>query len=505
MELTWTLPVYTALVVAVGLIRVAELRLSKRNRGRMRAQGATEVREPHFGAMVLVHVGVLVGSLVEAWLVRRTAPPALASSMLGLLLASIGLRWWTIRTLGAHWNVAIMDSIDKDGRGQLTVATGGPFRWIRHPNYVAVFCELLAVPLLHAAWISAGLGTAAHFWVLYHRVRTEESVLLANPSYQDAMGHKPRFIPASLMCMARILWAFVRLGRPVFLLGGVAMYGLGVAVALIEGARWNARLFGLGQSVITAFQLMTHFSNEYFDLEADKANTNSNRWSGGSRVLPRGELPRWSALLAAGLSAGVGLMAVAVLWARHPLPLLWPLSLAIVVLAWFYSAPPLRLHSTGWGELDGTLVVTVLVPFFGFYLHNPSLTGLGRLAVAMVPASLLQFSMLLAVAVPDAQGDALAGKKTLAVRLGVDQATRWHALTALAAFTALPLLTALGLPARVGLVLLFLAPIALWRAWSTLRAYEPEQAGRRRVAFWATALFALSALAEIVGLLLPVG
>lgn len=505
MELTWTLPVYTALVVAVGLIRVVELLLSKRNRSRMRARGATEVREPHFGAMVLVHVGVLVGSLMEAWLLRRAALPMLALSMLGLLLGSIGLRWWTIRTLGAHWNVAIMDSIDKDGGGRLTVATGGPFRWIRHPNYLAVFCELLAVPLLHAAWISASVGTAAHIWVLYHRVRTEESVLLAHPSYREAMGDKPRFIPASLMCMGRILWAFVRLGRPVFLLGGVAMYGLGVAVALVEGARWNARLYGLGQVAITAFQVMTHFANEYFDLEADKANSNASRWSGGSRVLPRGELPRWSALLGAGLATGVGLMAVAVLWSRHPLPLLWPLALAILALAWFYSAPPLRLHSTGWGELDGTLVVAILVPFFGFYLLNPSLTGLGRLAVAMVPASLLQFSMLLAVAVPDAQGDALAGKKTLAVRLGVDQATRWHALTALAAFTALPVLTALGLPARVGIVLLFLAPIALWRAWSTFRSHELEQAGRRRLAFWATALFALSAFAEIVGLLLPVG
>jgi 1,4-dihydroxy-2-naphthoate polyprenyltransferase len=503
MELTWTLPVYSALVLAVGLIRVAELLLSKRNRGRMRAQGASEVREPHFGAMVLVHVGILVGSLVEAWLVRRSVGPVLASSMLVLLLASIGLRWWTIRTLGAHWNVAIMDSIDKDGR--LTVATGGPFRWIRHPNYVAVFCELLAVPLLHAAWISASLGFAAHVWVLYHRVRTEEAVLLANPSYRETVGRKPRFIPAPLGRRLRGLWAFVRLGRPVFLLGGAAMYSLGVAVALVEGGRWNLGLYGPGLLAISGFQLMTHFANDYFDFEADKANANFTRWNGGSRVLSRGELPRWSALLGAGLSAATGLIVVAVLWARHPLPLLWPLSLAIVALAWFYSAPPLRLLATGWGEVDGALVVTILVPIFGFYLHNPSLTGLGRLAVAMVPASLLQFSMLLAVAVPDAQGDALAGKKTLVVRLGVDQATRWHALSALAAFTVLPLLTALGLPARVGLVLLCLAPIAVWRAWSALRTHELEHEGRRSLAFWATALFALSALAEIVGLLLPVG
>jgi 1,4-dihydroxy-2-naphthoate polyprenyltransferase len=502
MELTYTLPLYTGLLATVGLIRLAELLLSRRNRGRMRARGASAVPEPHFAAMVLVHAGILLGSGLEAWLRQKPVSPVLALPMLAVLLASMGLRWWTIRSLGAHWNVAIMDSIDSDGRG-LIVATGGPFRWIRHPNYLAVFCELLALPLLHAAWICAGLGTAAHLWVLYHRVRTEESVLLAHASYREAMGNRPRFIPAPLARGLRTLWAFVRLGRPLFLLGGLVMYGLGVAVALVEGAPWNASLYGLGQMAIACFQLMTHFANDYFDYEADKANTTPTRWTGGSRVLPRGELPRWSALLGAGLSVTAGLIIVAVLSFLRPLPLLWPLSLAIIVLAWFYSAPPLRLHSTGWGELDGTLVVTILVPLFGFCLHNPSLAGVGHLVLVMVPASLLQFSMLLAVAVPDAQGDALVGKKTLAVRLGVDQAMRWHGLLALAAFTALPLLTVLGLPARVGAVLLLLSPIAVWRGWSTLRAHELEEKGRRSLAFWATALFALAGLAEIAGLLLP--
>jgi 1,4-dihydroxy-2-naphthoate octaprenyltransferase len=501
MELSWTLPIYTAVVLTVGVIRVAELLLSGRNRGRMRAKGATEVREPHFRAMVLVHVGILVGCLVEAWLMRRPVRPTLGLSMLVLLLAAIALRWWTIRSLGPHWNVAIMDSIDEQGRSQ--VATGGPFRFIRHPNYLAVFCELVAVPLLHAAWVSASLGAVAHAWVLFHRIRAEEAVLASHRSYQVAMGHKPRFVPHTFLSLLRGTLALVRLGRPIFLIGGVVMYGLGTAMAVAEGAHWDGRLYLLGQLAITAFQAMTHFGNEYFDYEADKANATPTLWTGGSRVLPRGELPRWSALLASVLSAMAGLIVVAVLWARYPLPMLWPLTLSIAVLAWFYSAPPFRLLATGWGELDGTLVVTVLVPIFGFYLHNPSLAGLGRLMLVVLPVSLLQFSMLLAVAVPDAEGDALVGKKTLAVRLGVDQAVLWQAVTALAAFTALPLLTVLGMPARVGMVLLILSPIALWRAWLTVRTHHLETEHRRSLAFWATALFALSALAEIAGLLLP--
>jgi 1,4-dihydroxy-2-naphthoate octaprenyltransferase len=338
---------------------------------------------------------------------------------------------------------------------------------------------------------------------LFHRIRAEEAVLASHRSYQEAMGHKPRFVPRAFSSVLRGTLAFVRLGRPIFLIGGVVMYGLGTAMAVVEGARWDGQLYVLGQLAITAFQAMTQFSNEYFDYEADKANATPTRWSGGSRVLPRGELPRWSALLASVLSALAGLIIVTVLWSRYPLPLLWPLTLAIVLLAWFYSAPPFRLLASGWGELDGTLVVTILVPLFGFYLHNPLLVGLGRLLLVVLPVSLLQFSMLLAVAVPDAEGDSLVGKKTLVVRLGVDQAVLWQAVTALAAFTALPLLTVLGMPARVGMALLMLSPIALWRAWITVRTLHLENESRRSVAFWATALFALSALAEIAGLLLP--
>ena len=71
----------------------------------------------------------------------------------------------------------------------------GPYRWVRHPNYTAVFVELLALPLIHMAWITAALGTVAHVFVLRARVASEDRVLLANPDYVARMGHKPRFLP----------------------------------------------------------------------------------------------------------------------------------------------------------------------------------------------------------------------------------------------------------------------------------------------------------------------
>ncbi len=86
----------------------------------------------------------------------------------------------------------------------------------------------------------------------------------------------------------RLLVAFVRLGRPQFLVGGFVLYGLGAALAKAGGAPFDRALYAWGQVVVTLTQLMTHYANDYFDLEADRANLTPTRWSGGSRVLPGG-------------------------------------------------------------------------------------------------------------------------------------------------------------------------------------------------------------------------
>jgi len=78
---------------------------------------------------------------------------------------------------------------------QLGVVTSGPFHYVRHPNYAAVFVEMLALPLIHTAWITATLGTFAHVIVLMQRISAEERVLLANTDYRSAMGEKARFLP----------------------------------------------------------------------------------------------------------------------------------------------------------------------------------------------------------------------------------------------------------------------------------------------------------------------
>ena len=180
---------YLSLLAAVGAGRLVEMRISRKNQKRLAARGVEKISEPHFRWMVLLHAGVLVAAALEVVLLRRPFVPALAAPMALLFLFANGVRWWVIRTLAGHWNVQVMDS------ARLGAVTAGPYRWIRHPNYLAVYIELVALPLIHTAWITAIVAAVANAWVLAQRVAVEESVLLADPAYRAAMGPKPRFVP----------------------------------------------------------------------------------------------------------------------------------------------------------------------------------------------------------------------------------------------------------------------------------------------------------------------
>jgi 1,4-dihydroxy-2-naphthoate polyprenyltransferase len=293
----------------------------------------------------------------------------------------------------------------------------------------------------------------------------------------------------------RAVLAFVRLGRPLFLGGGFLLFGLGAAVAAVAGHPIDPLRYALGQAAITAFQLMTHYANDYFDFEADRANATPTRWSGGSRVLPAAELPRHVALVGALVFAAIG---AAMTGALAPHAGGWALAaLAVIaVLAWEYSAPPLRLCATGLGELETAVVVTGLVPFVGFALQAPDLAGLAQLGLAIVPPALLQFAMLLAIEFPDAAGDAATGKRTLVVRLGAARAARLHVAATALAYLWLPVAVGLGLPARVALCAALPVPIAAWRIARIGDHRNP--AAYERLTLFAVALLVVTAAAEVV-------
>ncbi|MFD1718825.1 isoprenylcysteine carboxyl methyltransferase family protein [Georgenia deserti] len=162
---------FTVLILAVGAERLAELRVARRNAAWSFARGGVESGQGHYRVMVALHTGLLVGALAEVWLRRPELPGALAVMMLVLAAGSQALRWWCIATLGPRWNTRIIVVPD------LPLVASGPYRWMRHPNYVAVVVEGFALPLVHGAWLTASIFTVANAALLAVRIRAENRAL----------------------------------------------------------------------------------------------------------------------------------------------------------------------------------------------------------------------------------------------------------------------------------------------------------------------------------------
>ena len=166
--MTW----YVLLIVAVALERVAELVIARRNLAWSRAHGGVEIGAGHYPVMVVLHTGLLVGCLAETIALGRPFLPALGWPMLAIVLAAQGLRWWCIATLGHQWNTRV---VIVPGAPRVT---GGPYRFVPHPNYVEVVAEVVALPLVHTAWITALVFSVLNAALLRVRVNTENAALV---------------------------------------------------------------------------------------------------------------------------------------------------------------------------------------------------------------------------------------------------------------------------------------------------------------------------------------
>ncbi|MDZ4770445.1 MAG: prenyltransferase [Chloroflexota bacterium] len=290
-----------------------------------------------------------------------------------------------------------------------------------------------------------------------------------------------------------------------FLIGGVLLYWLGVSIAVYAGAPLHATALLWGQVAVTLTQLMTHYANDYFDLDADRANLTPTQWSGGSRVLTSGALPPTTARTLALVCAALALGANAVLSLIIAAPGLGGFALLITAqaLAWFYSAPPLRLHSRGIGELTTAVTVTALTPITGYFLQTGRIDGLVVLAV--IPLCCLQIAMLLSIEFPDEAGDRAVGKRTLVVRLGAARAIWLYALLLIAAFAVLPALVAAGLPSAAAWAVALLIPLALMLLWRVRRGDWRDPARWNGLAFYTIVLLMAAAAAEMAAFVLLIG
>jgi methyltransferase len=175
---------YIGLVALVGAQRVRELALSRRNERGVRGSRAAARTYP---LMVATHACLCTLPLLEVALRRRR--PRAPALWLGLLGAATALRWWSIRTLGASWNVRAVVPAD------LRPVASGPYRFVRHPNYLAVALEFVALPMAGGAtWSAVGLSLLDAL-VLADRIREEERLLAAVPGYEEAFSGRARLVP----------------------------------------------------------------------------------------------------------------------------------------------------------------------------------------------------------------------------------------------------------------------------------------------------------------------
>lgn len=162
---------YVLLVALVGAERVAELVVSARHIRAARAGGGVERGFGHYPVMVALHTGLLVGAVGEVLVADRAFHGWLGWPMLAVVLAAWGLRWWCVATLGASWSTRVVVVPGAP------LVTTGPYRFLRHPNYVAVVAEGVALPLVRTAWLTALVFTVANAVLLRTRIRCEEQAL----------------------------------------------------------------------------------------------------------------------------------------------------------------------------------------------------------------------------------------------------------------------------------------------------------------------------------------
>jgi methyltransferase len=185
---------YAGILLLFATQRFLELLYSARNEQQIhgRQPDAPQAGRSVWRWIAAINLGLFtVPALERAW--RRRPPPGPVAALgWAAAIAAVALRLSVIASLRESWNVRAVVPSD------LRVVDGGLYRFIRHPNYVALGLEFLGLPLIGGAYLSAfGLGLA-NAALLRQRIVEEDALLMAIPAYRERMGSKPRFLPRLL-------------------------------------------------------------------------------------------------------------------------------------------------------------------------------------------------------------------------------------------------------------------------------------------------------------------
>lgn len=175
----------------IGLVifqRITELVIARKNEEWMKKQGAIEFGQGHYPVMVAIHTAFLIFFILEV-IVFNKQLSSFWQVLLVLFIFTQAMRIWALASLGKFWNTKIIILPGAD------VIKKGPYKIIKHPNYLIVSIELIVIPLMFNAYITTVLFTLMNILILSIRIPAEEKALRELTKYESEFTNHGRFVP----------------------------------------------------------------------------------------------------------------------------------------------------------------------------------------------------------------------------------------------------------------------------------------------------------------------
>ncbi|MEW6651703.1 MAG: prenyltransferase [Chloroflexota bacterium] len=279
----------------------------------------------------------------------------------------------------------------------------------------------------------------------------------------------------------------IKVSQPLALLVGAVLYASGVGLLVYLGKTVDWPIYWSGQGIVTLLQLSSAYLKTYYDRLLEPERRVKERSSADDDLKPA---QRTIFLLAAITTLTVGAMITFFLISRS---VLQPASLLILGLAWlcsfFYGVPPLRLAYSGYGELISAVVLTTLVPGFGFLLQSDEL--IPSMGLFSFPLLALLIALALAVSLENYYANLKAGRQNLMTRLGWQRGMALHNMLVLLAFLLIGVSPLIGLPWNLTWPRLLVMPVGLFQVWMMWQIGNGAKPNWRLLRLIAAATFAL--------------
>ncbi|WP_336864419.1 isoprenylcysteine carboxyl methyltransferase family protein [Peribacillus frigoritolerans] len=168
--------IFAIFIILIAIQRLVELYIAKQNEKQLKAGGAIEYGESHYKWMVLMHLSFFIVLIIEVIALERDISGLWPIWLTLFLIAQSG-RIWVIRSLGKHWNTKIIVVPEAD------VVIKGPYKFLKHPNYIIVATEILVISLLFNAYYTAIIFSLLNVWMMMVRIPLEEKALKEHTEY----------------------------------------------------------------------------------------------------------------------------------------------------------------------------------------------------------------------------------------------------------------------------------------------------------------------------------